>query len=118
MADKENEPTQSIQVHNIKNLNFKTVYSDGVQSTITPTGKVNLNFYLQRLPIPKTINYEIDKVKGGLGEIIGSSNDSLEGIVREFEVGVLMDYHSILALRDNISKIIEDFQIIVNNISK
>ena len=98
----------SIIIHNIKNSGFRQIHIDGAQGGITPNGFINLNFYSQRIVIPKGTEFSV-KENGELGEVISDISDSKSGIVREFEFGTYMDINTCISLKMFLEKKIEEF---------
>jgi hypothetical protein len=75
--------------HYLKNNDFKTVQGNGVFGGLTNNGQINMSFYTDRAPIPKTVTLDVDPDTGAiLGEL---GRESKEGIVREVHFGVLLD---------------------------
>lgn len=95
---KENE----IKVFNKISHNFRELHVDGAFGGLTPKGLLNINFYAERFPIPKSITLNLSD-KSTI-----DSDDSKSGIIREFEFGVYMDL--------NVAKQISDF--LINKISE
>lgn len=81
---------KSVQIHYIKNKTYRSIYSDGAIGGVTPLGQINLCFYATRNAIPKAINYKLE-ADGKLGKVLGMSEDSKSGVVREIELGVYMN---------------------------
>jgi hypothetical protein len=82
------EEQKNIQFHNKLSSNFREIHVDGAYGGITPRGYINLNFYAERFPIPKSTIYNIQENK--LAEKIGE--ESKEGVMREYEFGVYLDF--------------------------
>lgn len=91
---KENE----ITVYNKISHNFRELHVDGAYGGLTPKGLININFYAERFPIPKSI---IHNLLDRTTQDSEDSEDSKEGIIREFEFGIYMDL--------NVAKQISDF---------
>lgn len=85
MADK-----KTITIHNKISANFREVHIDGAYGGATGRGLINLSFYAERAPIPKSSEFAI-KEDNTIGELISNSADSKTGILREYEFGVYMD---------------------------
>ena len=84
---------KEIEIHNLKNPLYRSVYADGVIGSITPSNKVSLSFYASRKTIAKSERYQINE-DGTLGKLIEKSEDSKKGVVREIEFNVFMDRKS------------------------
>jgi hypothetical protein len=80
---------QTIEVHNKISPLFQQISIDGAFGGITPQGKINLNFFSERLPIPKSSTFEISENK--VIKKISDSPDSKKGIIREYSFGVYMN---------------------------
>lgn len=97
---------KTVDFHYIKNSDFKTVLADGTISSLTPAGYINLNFYLERFPIPDTITR---KVKDGIvGEEIGQISNR-NGIIREVNVGVVLDIETAKGVAKSLNELISKF---------
>lgn len=92
--------SKDITFHYIKNSGYRLFPSDGAFGGITSRGKICVNFFAERAPIPKSTKYKIDK-NGSLDlNSAVHSSDSKEGIIREIESGILMDIDTAIQLRD------------------
>jgi hypothetical protein len=87
MTESKEQITQ-ITVHNKVSANYTQVHVDGAFGGITPQGLLNLSFYAERAPIPKSSDFKVEDNK--VGELISDSEDSKKGILREFEFGIYM----------------------------
>lgn len=91
-----------IIVHNKISHNFRELHVDGAYGGLTPKGLININFYAERFPIPKSVTHNL------LDNTSLDSEDSKQGLIREFEFGIYMDL--------NVAKQISDF--LLNKISE
>lgn len=91
-----------ITVYNKISHNFRELHVDGAYGGLTPKGLININFYAERFPIPKSIVHNL------LDKTSIDSEDSKVGLIREFEFGIYMDL--------NVAKQISDF--LLNKISE
>jgi hypothetical protein len=80
----------SVQFHYTKSNHFRVVHGDGVWGGATPKGTIAITFFSERVPIPRVLKHSINP-DGGLGEEMKEGRDSLEGVVREVEVTVVLD---------------------------
>lgn len=93
-----------IDVHYIKNNDFKSIFVTGAYGGIAGSGLLNLNLFTERAPIPSSITYEL--IEGGfLGEEI--SRTSRDGIIREVQIGLLMDENTARSLISFLTKALE-----------
>ena len=85
-------PTK-IRFHYIKANGFRVIHIDGAHGGITPRGAIFAALYSERSPIPETTTHPIAE-DGTLGEENKEDRKAREGIVREVEVGIMMDLGS------------------------
>ena len=81
---------KTITIFNIKGSNFRQVHVDGAHGTITPSGLININFFSQRNAIPKGTIFSLNE-DGTINKPIKDIEDSKNGIIRDFEFGIIMD---------------------------
>ncbi len=74
----------------IKGNFFRVVHADGAWAGLTPTLDVHLILYCERPALPQRVVHEINE-DGSLGAEVTSERQSREGVVREAEVGVVMN---------------------------
>lgn len=82
-----NSKKKKVTIFNKISSNFRELHVDGAFGGITPKGQFNINFFAERMAIPKSTDFKI--VNNKL-EKIADSADSKNGIIREFETGVYM----------------------------
>lgn len=80
---------EDITFHFIKSNFFRVVHVDGAWGGITPQAKIHVDFYSERQPIPRSITSTV--TDGRIGQEVRDSRESKEGIIREVEVGLVMD---------------------------
>ena len=71
---------------------YNPVYVNGAQGGINPNGDIIVNFYLERLPLPKKQEFEIRE--GGRIDNIPVSNDPEDlgrSMIRMIQSGVIMN---------------------------
>lgn len=88
MAKPEIKKEVTLDVHYIKNNDFKTVLATGIIGGITPNGLIDMNFFIDRIPIPQKVTHSLSG--GSLGTEI--RKDSKKGIIREVNFGVVLDF--------------------------
>jgi hypothetical protein len=98
-----------ITVHNKISPLYKEMHVDGAFGGITPRGFINLSFYAERAPIPKSTEFEITE-SGTVGKQIAHSPDSKTGILREFEMGIYMDLNAAKSLLDFLTARVNDLE--------
>ena len=84
-----NSKRKEIEIHNKVSSSFQQINVDGAYGGVTPSGKINLNFFSERYPIPKSTFFEIKNDK--LIKKIRDSAESKKGIIREYNFGIYMD---------------------------
>jgi hypothetical protein len=103
----------NLTFHNKISSNFRQVHVDGAYGGLTPPGFINLNFYGERFPIPKSSEYEL-KDDFSLGDKISDSGDSKTGIVREYEFGIYFDLKTAISIRNFLNERITELENIQN----
>ncbi len=110
------EEEKKIITHYIKNNDFKTIFSTGMYGGITINGLINVNFCVDRTAIPTKTESAVDLNTNTLKE---EKKESRDGIVKEVQIGVLMDVnmakHTVAWLQQQIKQL-EDLQ--KNQLSK
>jgi hypothetical protein len=97
---KKHTPTQRVVTfHNKVNPNFRQIHVDGAFGGITPPGFINMSFYAERFPMPKSTNYLINE-NNTLGEKVEDSRDSKTGVIREYEFGIYCDLKTAINIRN------------------
>lgn len=86
-----------ITFHNQIRSSFREIHVDGAIGGITSAGFLNMNFFAERFPIPKSTDFSVIENKK-IGEKLGDSIDSKTGIIREYEVGIYMGYETATAI--------------------
>lgn len=87
---------------------FRVIHADGAYGGTSPRLQLFVAFYNERFPIPKVLTYETTASGGPVRELT-DERESKEGVVREIEVGVLMDLAAakgfLAWLTDEVSKL-------------
>ena len=104
-ASRQQTPSE-IRFDYIKSNFFRVVHADGVHGGITGKGGVQIGFFSERKPIPKTETYRIQD--GHLAERV--REESRDAIVREVEVEVLMNMQMAKSLYDWLGDKLESFE--------
>ncbi len=87
----------SITSHHIKSNYFRVIHADGAIGGFTPRGQIFFNLYSERPPVPEITVHAVQN--GQLGKEITEGRPPLSaGILRELEVGVIMDVNVAKAL--------------------
>ena len=80
----------SVTLHYIKSNYFRVVHADGAMGGFTPRGHLFFSLYSERAPLPDVTVQAVEGT-GQLGQEIVEKRQGSEGILRELEVGVVMD---------------------------
>lgn len=103
------QSTEDITIHNKVSPFYKPVHVDGVYGGITPRGLLNVSFFSERFPIPKSTEFRIDHENKTVSKIKDSA-DSKNGIIREYEVGVYMNLETAKSLNKFLAAKIEELE--------
>jgi hypothetical protein len=103
MTTTKQKKIKKVTFHNKINSSFREIHVDGALGGITPRGYINVNFFAERFPIPKSTEFNVVENKK-IGEKLGDSIDSKTGIIREYEFGIYMNIET----AKNISNFLQD----------
>lgn len=100
-ASGESPGRTSIKFNYIKSSQFRVVHADGAYGGITPRGYIHASLYSERRPLPQTTEVPILP-----GDQLGEEKPLVqkEDMVRELEVGVIMDLAAAKAFHDWLGK--------------
>jgi hypothetical protein len=84
-------PSDRIRIEYIKSSAFRVFHADGAFGGVSPRLQLFITFYNERFPIPKVLTYQATST-GAPGDEIVSERESKEGVVREVEVGLVLDF--------------------------
>ncbi len=88
----------------VKSQLFRVVYAEGIWGGLSGNGDLHLSFWNSREPIPKRVNYRV----ADNGELVETSRETRCDLVREVEIGVLMNLATARALRNWLDEMIDD----------
>jgi len=97
----ENVSPSTVKFHLVKGNFFRVIHADGVIGGITPGREIFLSLFSERGAIPQLIEQAIN-ADGSLGAEIKRSGK--EGIVREIEIGVMLNAKTAKLIADWLSK--------------
>jgi hypothetical protein len=101
------EIPRRIDFHYLKHPEYRSYHADGAVGSPTPKGGIHITFYLERSPIPLKTTHEVGE-DGKVGRIIAS--EGKVGIIRELQLGVVMDLDCATAVRDWLSERISEIK--------
>jgi hypothetical protein len=78
----------SFKFHYIKSNLFRVIHSEGAIGGLTPSREIFVSLFNERAALPQLVEFAI-LPEGKLGNEI--RREGKDGIVREMEIGVLMD---------------------------
>ena len=84
------DPSTKLRFHYIKSNGFRVVHMDGAHGGITPRGTIFAAIYSERAPIPEMTVHTIS-AEGTISEENRDERKAKEGMVREVEIGLMMD---------------------------
>jgi hypothetical protein len=93
----DNQSSGALKFHYIKGNSFRVIHADGAIGGITPNRGVFLSLFSERGAIPKLIEVAIN-ADGSLGEEV--ARRAKDGIVREVEIGVVLDARAAKGIAD------------------
>lgn len=94
----------------VKSNYFRVVHADGAFGGLTPRGELFMSVFSERAPLPDVTVQAVEK--GQLGQEIIEQRQASDGIVREIEVGIVMDLvvaKSVVAWLSDRIKIVEEY---------
>jgi len=83
----------------IKGNYFRIIHVDGVHGGIGPRGSIFMSVWNERWPIPKQTSHEISD-EGTVGKEIESERVVRDAVVREVEIGLIIDIETAKQIRD------------------
>jgi hypothetical protein len=94
----------SIKFNYIKSAQFRVVHADGAYGGVTPRGYIHASLYSERRPLPQVTEVSILP-----GDQLGEEKPVFQkdDIVRELEVGLVMDLAAAKAFHDWLGKKIQ-----------
>lgn len=82
---------RTINFHYVFAEDYNPVYCTGAYGGVSPQGDIIANFYLERMPIPKSIMHELND-DGSLGEIVGMEpSDFQQKVIRHVSAGIILN---------------------------
>lgn len=109
----ENETTGEIgeiEFNYIKGNHFRVIHADGVMSNGTPRGNLFLGFYSERFPLPDSQTFKINEEGRVTGEVVEKRKINSNGIMREVEVGIMLDIEVAKVLVLSLSQLIRQVE--------
>ncbi len=86
-----NQERREIEFNYIKSDNFHVIHADGAIGNGTPSGNLFIVFYSERFPLPDSQTFNFNEEGRVSGEIVEKRKVNSNGVIREVEVGVMLD---------------------------
>lgn len=100
------EERKSIKFIYNKTSNYKTYMVEGVVGGLTPKGKIFIDFFNEKIPIPNFVEHEI--IDGELGKEI--QRDTTKGIIREIDCGIYLDVPTAIVFSNWLQDRIKEYE--------
>ena len=100
-----NSQLPDVEYHYIKSNDFRVIHADGAIGSVTGRGYLNLAFYNERRAIPQKTTVSFDADTKVPHESVTATRG---GVVREVEVGVLLDARTTAELIEWLRTKLED----------
>ena len=99
--------TNTIEFTYQKSPDYKAHLVEGIVGGITPKGKISIDFFNEKSPIPDSVTHELSN-NGILGKEVNRKGK--KGIVREIESGIYLDIPTAMVLVDWLNIRIAEFK--------
>lgn len=103
------EAQDKVRIEYVKSQSFRVVHADGAYGGTSPRLELFIAFYNERFPIPKVLTYTPTPT-GAPGQEVISERESKEGIIREVEVGVVLDFAAAKGFADWLNERIAELE--------
>lgn len=101
---------RTINFHYVFPEDYNPVYCTGAYGGISPQGDIIANFYLERMPIPKSLTHELND-DGSLGEIVQTSPDDLsQKVIRYVSAGVVLNESNARSICDWLRRQLDELE--------
>jgi hypothetical protein len=93
----------------IKGAAYHVLHADGAYGGLTPRGNTFVCFYSERQPIPESVTHVVGP-NGLLGDEIESERKVKPAVIREVDIGVMMDIHVTRALHQWLGNVLAEHE--------
>ena len=116
MPQKKKNPKKpnKITFNYIKTPSYRTYHVDGFYGGLTAKGNLYVELFVERAVTPQKEIYEIK----GNALMPNPKREGKEGVVREIEAGMIMDYPTMLIFKKWLDEKINQHQSIIQNPTK
>jgi hypothetical protein len=98
---------ERVLFHFVRSQHFRVVHADGAAGAPTPRGLIHFCLYSERPAVPDSVVQEL-LPDGTLSDV--SDTSGMYGIIREMEVGVMMDEASAAAFHEWLGQQLEQLR--------
>lgn len=104
------EHKRQIQFQYIFSDDYNPEYCNGAYGGVTSQGEIVVNFYLERMPIPKSLTHEINE-DGSLSGAVDVSPENLDSkVIRYITSGVVLSESSARSIHDWLGQQIQEIE--------
>lgn len=100
----------TITFYNKLSPNYRSVHADGAYGGITPKGFISISFFSERQAIPRSSVYTFDHEEKTVTKL-NDSEDSKDGIIREYDFGAYMNLDTAKQLIELLSHKVNELEI-------
>lgn len=112
----ETKKNPTIDIKFEKAPTYRVYYVDGAWGGLSPRGKVNVDFFVDKMDLPEKVKYTT-RTDGKLGEIKERIPNDVD-YVREMQFGIMLDIPVAEALKDWLEKKIKEHHLVFDNKNK
>ena len=106
---KKSRKKSTVDFHYIKGPDFRSIHVDGAIGGLTTKGFLHIAMFAERAAIPQHTSFNV-LPNGSLGDEILDKRESLDGVVRQMEVDLIINEQTALDLRAWLDERIEEFE--------
>lgn len=107
------KPPKEIAYDFIKSNSFRVIHGDGAFGGLTPAGNIHMGIFSERMPFPQKIVHSLEALPDGkqkLGPEILGRREGRQAVIRELEVGVVLNVAQAIVLRKWLDDRIKQYQ--------
>lgn len=109
--NKQDQVLPKLRVYFTKSNFFRVVHADGLVGSVTPKRDIFISFYNERIPIPDSIVYELSPKGAVISEVESERITTTKGVIREMEVGVVLDLADARSLIDWLRQMVGEAEV-------
>ncbi len=106
---------KEIEIHYLKTPAYRSYHVDGVFGGVTGKGKLYCELFIDRSATPQKVLHEVLPDNRVGNEIC---REGKKGLVREIECGMILDVNTAIAMRDWLSRRIDEINKVFTTVSK